>query len=55
MLIEKIKTDASLLGRWLEQRGYKVIEAGINVVAIHASDRSLADIVLQDERQPALT
>ena len=54
MLIEKIKTDATQLRRWLEQRGYKVIEAGINVVAIHASDRSLADIVLQDERQPAL-
>jgi FkbM family methyltransferase len=44
MLIEKIKTDAAQLHRWLETRGYEVIEAGINIVAIHGSDKVLADI-----------
>jgi FkbM family methyltransferase len=44
MLIEKIKTDATQLRRWLEARGYEVIEAGINIVAVHANDKTLADI-----------
>jgi FkbM family methyltransferase len=44
MLIEKIKTDAGQLRRTLEARGYEVIEAGINILAIHASDRTLAEI-----------
>jgi FkbM family methyltransferase len=51
MLIEKIKTDSVQLAQWLAQRGYQVMEAGINVVAIHASDASLGDIAPQ--RQPA--
>jgi FkbM family methyltransferase len=51
MLIEKIKTDSAQLAQWLAQRGYQVMEAGINVVAIHASDASLGDIAPQ--RQPA--
>jgi FkbM family methyltransferase len=44
MLIEKIKTDAAQLHRWLDARGYEVIEAGINIVAIHKSDKVLAEI-----------
>jgi FkbM family methyltransferase len=51
MLIEKIKTDAIELNRWLEQHGY--LEAGINVLAVHASDKALADIAPQAMRQPA--
>jgi FkbM family methyltransferase len=52
MLIEKIKTDAAQMRRWLEARGYAVIEAGINVLAIHTSDKTLAD-VKQEARMPA--
>ncbi len=44
MLIEEIKTDAAQLHRWLETRGYEIIEAGINIVAVHTSDKALADI-----------
>jgi FkbM family methyltransferase len=44
MLIEKIKTDAGQLLQWLGARGYEVIEAGINMLAIHTSDRTLAEI-----------
>jgi len=44
MLIEKIKSDVGGLRQWLEPRGYKVIEAGINLLAVHESDKTLADI-----------
>src|SRR6201996_7363340 len=44
MLIEKIKTDATQLVKWLEDRGYKVVPVGINMLAIHTSDKTLADI-----------
>jgi FkbM family methyltransferase len=47
MLIEKIKTDADQLRQWLERRGYKTVDAGINMVGIHARDPSLADIIPQ--------
>ena len=51
MLIEKIKTDAGQLLQWLGSHGYEVIEAGINMLAIHASDQTLAEI--RPERQPS--
>jgi FkbM family methyltransferase len=44
MLIEKIKTDAKKLTEWLEAEGYVIIDAGINKLAIHKSDKTLADI-----------
>ena len=45
MLIEKIKADAAQLRQWLS--GYGIIEAGINLLAIHAADSSLAEIAPQ--------
>jgi len=44
MLIEKVKTDAKKLTEWLEAQGYVIIDAGINALAIHQSDKTLADI-----------
>jgi FkbM family methyltransferase len=44
MLIERIKADPTQLIKWLEQRGYKVVQVGINMLAIHTSDKTLADI-----------
>jgi hypothetical protein len=44
MLIEKIKADSTQLLGWLESRGYKVMQAGINLLAIHSSDKTLGDI-----------
>jgi len=41
MLIEKINTDAGDLRQWLTARGYELAEAGINTLAIHASDRTI--------------
>jgi FkbM family methyltransferase len=45
MLIEKIKADAGELRQWLEQRGYVLIEAGINLLVIHSSDKTLPEIM----------
>jgi hypothetical protein len=53
MLIETIKTDGTQLRRWLEQPRYCVIDTGINVVAIHANDRSLDDIAPQAPLKPS--
>ena len=50
MLVEKAKIDAAQLRRALEARGYEVIEAGINVLAVHTSDGTLAEI----RREPQL-
>ncbi len=44
MLIEKIKADAGGLGQWLTTHGYEMMEAGINTLAMHASDKTLAEL-----------
>jgi FkbM family methyltransferase len=44
MLIEKIKTDAEKLRAWLKAHGYEIIDAGINMLAIHQSDKTLTEI-----------
>ena len=44
MLIERIKADAGKLREWLGEHGYVIIEAGINVLAIHSTDKTLADV-----------
>jgi FkbM family methyltransferase len=51
MLIEKIKTDAGQLQQWLEARGYTLMEAGINLLAIHSTDKLLPE--LMPTTQPA--
>jgi hypothetical protein len=45
MLIEKIKADAGQLRQWLESRGYVLIEAGINLLVIHSTDKTLPEIL----------
>jgi FkbM family methyltransferase len=44
MLLERIKADNAQLTSWLETHGYKVAQAGINLVAVHSDDKTLADI-----------
>ncbi|MBV9564327.1 MAG: FkbM family methyltransferase [Bradyrhizobium sp.] len=51
MLIEKIKADAAHLRQWLETRGYVILDVGINMLAIHSSDKVLTEI--RTERRPA--
>jgi len=44
LLIESIKTDGAQLHAWLERQGYVITPAGINVLAIHSSDKTLGDL-----------
>jgi FkbM family methyltransferase len=55
MLIEKIKADATQLRQWLEMRGYTILEAGINLLVIHSTDKVLADVMpmVRPAAQPA--
>jgi FkbM family methyltransferase len=38
LLIEHVKSGSELLRAWLAVRGYDVVDAGINLLGIHASD-----------------
>jgi hypothetical protein len=53
LLIERIKTDAVQLERWLASKDYTILPAGINVLAIHASDKALETLDLTSKRQQA--
>ena len=54
MLIERIKADAGQLRQWLEARGYTLLEAGINLLAVHSTDALLPELMprTQPEGQP---
>ena len=47
LLIERIKADGAQLTQWLEGRGYQVMQVGINLLAVHKTDKTLADIVVK--------
>jgi FkbM family methyltransferase len=47
LLIERIKADGAQLTQWLEGRGYQVMQVGINLLAVHKADKTLADIVVK--------
>jgi FkbM family methyltransferase len=44
MLIEKIKANDAKLRQWLNEHGYEILESGINLLAVHNSDKTLANI-----------
>ncbi|TKW76018.1 MAG: FkbM family methyltransferase [Bradyrhizobium icense] len=53
LLIERIKSDAAQLERWLASKDYTILPAGINILAIHASDKALETLDLTAKRQQA--
>jgi FkbM family methyltransferase len=46
LLVESIKAGRDLLRPWLEHRGYHVVDAGLNLLAIHKSDQTLSQLQL---------
>jgi len=44
LLIEQIKTIRERLRAWLHERGYEVIDAGINLLAVHKTDPTLKEL-----------
>lgn len=53
MLIERIKSDSGQLLQWLEARGYRVMDAGINMLAVHGNDPTLGAIATEPQAVPA--
>src|SRR5215475_8213397 len=48
LIVESIKSDKAGLRQILEQQGYRVFEAALNLVAIHADDKTLAHVKTAD-------
>jgi len=44
LLIEQIKTRREQLRGWLQERGYSVVDAGINLLAVHKTDATLNEL-----------
>ena len=44
LLIEQIKSDSERMRAWLAERGYEMADAGMNLLAIHASDPTLNEL-----------
>jgi FkbM family methyltransferase len=44
MLVEYVKARPGVLQAWLEARGYRCLTAGMNILAVHQDDPSLASI-----------
>lgn len=51
VLVKSAKAGPQPLRTWLEERGYRVVDAGINLLAIHANDPTLN--LLQIQEPPA--
>ena len=47
-LVESLKVGRERLRAFLDQRGYKVVEAGINLLAIHKSDPVVNELQLPE-------
>ena len=50
LLVESIKAGQELLRSWMEQRGYHVVDAGLNLLAIHKTDETVNELKV---REPA--
>jgi hypothetical protein len=48
VLVGSIKTGPDPLRAWLEERGYCVVDAGINMLAIHRSDPTLSQLQIPE-------
>jgi hypothetical protein len=49
ILVEHIKAGSDRLRSWLQNRGYKVIDAGMNLLAIHTTDKTLEALGPQEQ------
>ncbi len=48
LIVESVKVNSQHLAAWMADRGYKVMGVGMNMVAIHRDDPTLADIRFQE-------
>jgi FkbM family methyltransferase len=50
LLVESIKTGGRPLRTWMSERGYQVVDAGPNLLAIHKTDETLSQLKLDQGR-----
>ena len=55
LLIEQIKTVRERLRAWIQERGYDIIDAGINLLAVHRSDPTLKELQARMAQQQTQT
>ena len=48
ILVESIKAGRERLRRFLDEQGYKVVEAGINLLAIHKTDPVVGELQIPE-------
>ena len=48
VLVEQIKAGPEPLRAWLEERGYRVVDAGMNLLAIHRSDPTHSELQIPE-------
>jgi FkbM family methyltransferase len=48
VLVVSIKAGPMPLRAWLEERGYRVVDAGMNLLAIHRSDPTLNELQIPE-------
>lgn len=48
LLVEQIKSDREALRAWMAERSYHVVEAGMNLLAIHKSDQTLSQLQIPE-------
>jgi FkbM family methyltransferase len=53
LLVESVKAGGDRLRPWLEQRGYKIFEVGINIVAVHMTDQTLSQLKVTTPPAPS--
>lgn len=51
LFVEHLRCDKTALDEWLGQMGYEVFTAGINTLAVHASDKCLAHVKPVEEEK----
>jgi FkbM family methyltransferase len=53
LIVESIKSDKIRLQQTLQQLGYRIFEVGLNLVAIHADDKTLTHVKMGDPARPS--
>jgi FkbM family methyltransferase len=48
VLVESVKAGPEPLRAWLDERGYRVVDAGLNLLAIHRSDPTLSQLQIPE-------
>jgi hypothetical protein len=51
LLVEAVKAGPEPLRAWLDARGYRVVDADVNLLAIHRSDPTLSQLQIPETPQ----